>query len=110
MKCKYNEITLICQTFIVEVENYISWINVFNELNPESQYTYTYNNGIMTIFNGTTQNAFNATYHNEKAFLPPNTEEAYQITIPVQYVKLFEHFCKTCKSCTVPDVEVKISF
>lgn len=97
-------------SFIVEAENYIAWINAFNELNPTSEYTYTYNNGIMTIFNGTIQNVFNATYHNEKTFLLPNAEEAYQITIPVQYVKLFEHFCKTCKSFTVPNVEVKVSF
>ena len=64
----------------------------------------------MTIFNGTTQNAFNATDHNEKAFLLPNAEEVYQSAIPVQYVKLFEYFCKTCKSFNVPDMEVKVFF
>lgn len=93
-------------------DNYISWLSLFNKLNPENQYTYTRNGSMLTISNGTTQIVFNADYQIEKTFLLPNAEEIYEVVIPIQYTKLLQEI-SSIRSTTlvkIPSLEVNVSF
>lgn len=99
-------------TFTIDADNYFSWISEFNELNPDTPYTYKQNGDLLIISNGSLHNEFNATYHNEKTFLLPNAEETYEITLPIQYTKLLHHFYETQRGqpFTVSDLEINVSF
>lgn len=99
-------------TIKITYDNYISWLSLFNKLNPEHQYKYTQNGNMLTISNGTTQFAFNADYQFEKTFLLPNAEEICEVVIPVQYAKLLQEISslRNTTLIEIPNIEVNVSF
>lgn len=99
-------------SFTISDENFISWLSLFNKLNPESQYTYTKNGSMLSVFNGNTQISFNSDYRDEKTFLLPNAEEIYEFTIPMQYTILLQKIFSTrnAEPVDIPDLEIWVSF
>lgn len=99
-------------SFTITHDNYIAWLSLFNELNPENQYTYTQNGNRLNVSNGATEVSFNADYHIEKAFLLPDAEETYVFVIPMQYTALLQEIFSTRNAAPVdiPDLKIQVCF
>ena len=99
-------------TFEVDSSNYIRWLELYNELNPEHPYLYEINNKMLNVSRDGNAIGFSANYKNEKLFLLPNAEESYEFILPVQY-KMLLHEIYTYSNVgmlEIPDIEIEVSY
>lgn len=99
-------------TYEVDSSNYIRWIELYNELNPDNQYLYEIDNNMLNISRDGILMGFSANYKNEKLFLLPNAEETYEFTLPGQYRMLLHEIYKYSNVgvIDIPDIEIKVSY
>lgn len=99
-------------SFTMDTDNYLSLLNLFNEIHPENQYTYTQKNNTLTISNGLHEFIFTASCHDEKTFLLPDAEETYKFVIPLQYASLLREIFLISRASPndIPDLQIQVSF
>ena len=99
-------------TFEVDSSNYIRWIELYNELNPEHPYFYEISNNRLNVSRDGKAIGFSANYKNEKLFLLPNAEESYEFELPGQY-KMLLHEIYTYSNewmIEIPDIVIEVSY
>ena len=99
-------------TFELDSSNYIRWLKLYNDLNPENPYHYEMNHGVVTISMGGKVVNFAADYKSEKLFLLPNAEESYEFMLPAHYKILLHEIYKNANTglIDIPDLEIKVAY
>ena len=99
-------------SFTMDTDNYLSLLNLSNEINPENQYTYTQKDSRLTISNGLQEFNFTASFRDDKTFLLPDAEETYNFVIPFQYVSLLREIFLTLRASPndIPDLQIQVFF
>ena len=99
-------------TYEVDSSNYVRWIELYNVLNPENQYSYEVGKNLLFLTRDDVSMGFSANNKVEKLFLLPNAEEAYEFVLPSQYKMLLHEIykCSDVGMLDIPDIEVKVSY
>ena len=99
-------------TFTLDSSNFIRWLELYNDMNPEDPYTYEIKGDVFQVTMGGQKIGFSTDYKSEKLFLLPNAEESYEFALPAHYTIMLYEIYKHAENGAIdfPDLEIEVSY